>query len=197
MRREEKLGSPAEKEGSLGRVRPSGEQASAAGEPRASAPESAKALKAALRAAFPATTFSVRLSRGTGYGMCGVTWTDGPSVKLVEAVVAPFVGEGFDGMTDGSYGIDGRLPDGHRTGLRLINTGRLLSARFVRRLVQAIAEYWGGVEVIPDVIEHAGGSWSLTNGWSSPRPGIGQAWYDLIHRAAQDRQSVTREEVAA
>lgn len=36
----------------------------------ATAPESAKLLKAALRAAFPAVKFSVRLSRGTAYGWC-------------------------------------------------------------------------------------------------------------------------------
>ena len=58
----------------------------------ASAPESAKMLKAALHKAFPACRFSVRLSRGTGYGCAHVNWTDGPTVARVEPILRAYEG---------------------------------------------------------------------------------------------------------
>lgn len=57
-------------------------------------------LRRALKAAFPGTKFSVRLSRGTGYGNCHVSWTDGPTGDEVRTVTEQFRGQGFDGMTD-------------------------------------------------------------------------------------------------
>src|SRR5690348_4677246 len=107
----------------------------AATQPReyASAPESAKLLKQALRRAFPAVKFSVTLDRGTAYGCANVGWTDGPTTRLVDAVVAPFSGEGFDGMTDSSYHIRATLSDGRQSGLRLISTSRRVSPALARK----------------------------------------------------------------
>lgn len=58
-------------------------------------------LKAALRAAFPDTTFSVRESRGTGAGWFRVKWTDGPTYRAVMAVAGRYQSSYFDGSIDG------------------------------------------------------------------------------------------------
>lgn len=89
--------------------------------------ETSKLLKRELAKRFPATRFSVRLSRGTGWGNCHVSWTDGPTVKLVREVTRPFEGEGFDGSTDSTYHIDAKLSDGRQSGLSLILEERSIS----------------------------------------------------------------------
>jgi hypothetical protein len=61
--------------------------------------ESSKQLKRALRAAFPGTKFSVRMSTGTAYGNANVSW-EGPSTDDVEDVARAFTGATFDGMDD-------------------------------------------------------------------------------------------------
>lgn len=53
-------------------------------------PETSRAVKAALRKAFPGVKFSVRNSTGTGYGWLHATWTDGPTVREVDKVVNPY-----------------------------------------------------------------------------------------------------------
>lgn len=60
--------------------------------------ETAKLIRAALKAAFPATKFSVRCSRSGG--STGIYWTDGPTTKQVQAVSGEFESQGFDGMQD-------------------------------------------------------------------------------------------------
>lgn len=68
--------------------------------PRLSPQDTGKALRAALKAAFPETKFSVRMSRGTAYGSFDVDWTDGPTTEAVRAVTRLFVGRSFDGRDD-------------------------------------------------------------------------------------------------
>ena len=150
----------------------------------ASAPESAKALKRVLREAFPATTFSVKLSRGTGYGYCHVSWTDGPTVGVVDAVCAPFEGEGFDGMTDSSYSKFGTLPDGRATGLRGILTGRKISAALARRCVAQIAAYWG---VDPVEVTEGPCGFQVEAGHRRIREDVSHDWDSSIFRVAGDR----------
>lgn len=62
--------------------------------------ETAAALRKALRAAYPATKFSVRMSTGTAHGWLDVTYTDGPTHDQVRAVTDPFESSRFDGMSD-------------------------------------------------------------------------------------------------
>lgn len=61
--------------------------------------ESSKLLKKTLRASFPGTKFSVRMSRGTGYGTLYVSWS-GPSADDVSKVTDSFEGWQFDGVDD-------------------------------------------------------------------------------------------------
>lgn len=164
--------------------------------PAVSPAESSKLLKAALRKRFPATTFSVRIRN---YNTCDVTWTDGPTVALVDEIVRPFEGKGFDGMTDSTFYKDATLPDGRPSGLGLINTRRTISARFARRLVPAIAAYYG-IPVAPDVIEteKGGRGWELwlngvPMGFRMIRADGAPDWGTAVYRASNDRQTVTRE----
>ena len=64
--------------------------------------ETAAALRTALRGAHPGTKFSVRISRGTGYGWLDVSWTDGPTADQVRPILRAHEGRRFDG-TDDSY----------------------------------------------------------------------------------------------
>lgn len=62
-----------------------------------SAADTAKLIRQALKAAFPATKFRVRIARG---GATYIDWTDGPREADVAEVWGPFEQETFDGMQD-------------------------------------------------------------------------------------------------
>lgn len=85
--------------------------------------ESSALLKKRLRAAFPGTKFSVRLSKGTAYGNVNISWA-GPSTEAVREVADAFQGQGFDGMDDSTYSIETELTlgDGEvvESGLNLV-----------------------------------------------------------------------------
>jgi hypothetical protein len=75
--------------------------------------DTAKLIRATLKAKFPNTKFSVRTDKYAGGSSIRVRWTDGPTSKLVDAVIGAFAGSGFDGMTDYKYSVGARLmPDG-------------------------------------------------------------------------------------
>lgn len=78
-----------------------------------SAAETAKLLRTALRAAFPATTFSIRSETYAGGASINVRWTDGPARDAVEAITCQYRGSDFDGSIDMASGRDHwLLPDG-------------------------------------------------------------------------------------
>jgi conjugative element/phage-associated large polyvalent protein len=145
--------------------------------------ESAKLLKQALRARFPACEFSVRCSRGTGYGDCSVSWRDGPSVRLVEQVIASFEGESFDGMTDMRESRHVLLADGRRTGLRLINHQRTISPALARKAAAQVAAFYG--LPLPTITEE-NGSWQVDGDTQWVRSDIREYWSTLIYRAASN-----------
>ena len=62
--------------------------------------DTAKLLRKALKAEFPATRFSVRSSSYSGGASIRVEWTDGPTTKRVDRVAKQFAGASFDGMID-------------------------------------------------------------------------------------------------
>jgi len=152
---------------------------------RATAPESARILKQALQRAFPATKFSVRLGRGTGYGDCDVSWTDGPTTKAVEPITLPFEGQTFDGMTDMREYTRATLPDGRQSGLKLILTQRHVSVTLARKAAAQVARFYG-LEV-PKITETPGGYWQVENDSRFVRDDVREYWGTLIHRAASDR----------
>lgn len=151
----------------------------------------AKQLRADLRAAFPTTTFRVWCSHGTTYE---VQWTDGPTVARVKEITAGYETKGFDGMTDCQYYTPGQDSLGRPSKIGYIFERRTLSAAFVARLIQAVAEYWGGVDgPLPRPEEYQTGH--LCSRY--PRPDMahhGCDWQTLISRAAEDRSTVTRDD---
>jgi Large polyvalent protein associated domain 29 len=62
--------------------------------------DTAKLVRKALKSEFPGVKFSVRSSTYAGGASISVGWTDGPVVPDVDAVVEPYRGADFDGMTD-------------------------------------------------------------------------------------------------
>jgi hypothetical protein len=75
--------------------------------------DTAKMIRAQLKAKFPNTKFSVRTDKYAGGSSIRIRWTDGPTQDLVDAVVKSFAGSGFDGMTDYKYSVGAWLmPDG-------------------------------------------------------------------------------------
>ncbi|HZA71487.1 MAG TPA: LPD29 domain-containing protein [Propionibacteriaceae bacterium] len=65
--------------------------------------EVAKMMRPQLRRTFPGVKFSVRISRYSGGSSIDIRWTDGPTVKQVEAVTHAFQSARFDGMIDLQY----------------------------------------------------------------------------------------------
>ena len=172
-----------------------------------------KALRQALRVAFPACRFSVTGSRGTGYGWSRIGWTDGPTEAAVNAIAWRFFGSSFNGMTDGydSTGClfvwEGTL---YHAGGSGFNTHRKISAPFARRLLAQVADYYhiapDARPIIADRIEwDDGAGWSVV--WPDGRdagrapiyPGADyrREWYACIYEASHDRTRYQRDEVAA
>ena len=85
--------------------------------------DTAKLIRATLKAHFPGVKFSVRSDRYAGGSSIRVDWRDGPGQETVQAVVAPYASRGFDGMIDMAYCKGGWLyPDGS-AGLRTSQGG--------------------------------------------------------------------------
>ena len=75
--------------------------------------DTAKLIRKALKAEFPRVKFSVRSDSYAGGASVRISWTDGPTVDRVDAIVKPFESKSFDGMID--MAISKRhwlLPDG-------------------------------------------------------------------------------------
>lgn len=159
-----------------------------------------QAIRAALKISFPATKFSVTGSRGTGYGWSRIGWTDGPSVRRVEACVAPFFGSQFNGMIDGYdpthnyFTFKGVTYSAGGSGF---NTHRHISPAFARRLLAAVVEKYGDYNT-PQIVERVDyrgrPDWELSPTDSTP---LGSTRGDyhwthaaLMRRAAEDRTTL-------
>lgn len=93
--------------------------------------ETGKAIRRALREAFPGVKFSLRGSRGTGYGWFSLSWEDGPTFRQVDAVTNGFRSSYFDGMDDSTHSIPATMYAGadgvvreHRFHCSGVNTQR-------------------------------------------------------------------------
>jgi len=109
---------------------------------RLSTAETARLVRTALRAAFPAVKFSVRSSSYSMGSSVDVSWTDGPLSAAVDEVVRAYAGAGFDAMQDmktcrGPVQItDGRgRVQRVRLGADFVHTHRRISAELVARFV--------------------------------------------------------------
>jgi hypothetical protein len=62
--------------------------------------DTAKMIRKALKASFPATKFSVRSHSYSGGSSIDISWIDGPMESEVDAISKFYQGASFDGMTD-------------------------------------------------------------------------------------------------
>lgn len=62
--------------------------------------ETAKLLRANLKASFPGVKFSVRSNTYAGGASIDVSWTDGPTEAEADKVLQHYAGASFDGMID-------------------------------------------------------------------------------------------------
>lgn len=153
--------------------------------------ETAKLLRKALKAAFPATRFSVRSHTYAGGASIHVGWTDGPTTKRVDEVAQQFRGATFNGMQD--------LMEYHTTtwqgevvhmGADFVFTERKYSAGFLQRVLQAVGDRYhfptdgwdaGRLDREGDRVFPVGGTddyfWTLRN---------------VVRRGAEDRTELTR-----
>jgi hypothetical protein len=78
--------------------------------------ETAKLVRAALKAEFPGQKFSVRSSTYSGGASISVNWTDGPTTKEVDKILHRYEGKSFDASIDmGCYWQHWMMPDGTAT----------------------------------------------------------------------------------
>ena len=156
--------------------------------------DSLRALKAELRREFPTTNFSIRRSRGTGYGYVSVQWTDGPKADAVREICAHYEGERFDGMTDSAsplFTIDADAEGNLRRvchGIRGCLTSRHYSpelrADVLRRLIDRCAcpSLLDAERLVLRTLEDA----ELIRRCAHVR--LWGEWIDtLVHRALEDR----------
>lgn len=163
-------------------------------------------IRAMLKAAFPATKFSVRTERGVSAIRVG--WTDGPTCKRVEAITSRFEAGYFDGMTDSySYAKSSdRLIEWegvtYIASTCYMSTNRTLSAKLANACIAKIAAYWGGVKDLPTAIDTEWGykiADAYQNARDMVRPDldpIRDSWSSSIRRAAEDATAFLRKPLA-
>jgi hypothetical protein len=170
----------------------------------------AQVLRTVLKKAFPATKFSIVTERGSMVSSVRVKWTDGPTVREVEALCGPFEMGRFDGMTD-SYDYDKTedrqlLVNGvhYEAGCKYVFTVRHISPELANTCIKQVVEYWGGVEVVPVAVDGYDGfklaDQSLS--WKPIRPDLGgngcsdhYSWIASIRRCAENPSEFTRSTV--
>ncbi len=150
--------------------------------------DSAAWLKQELRRRFPATTFRVRGSRGTGAGYSYIAWTDGPSVRAVQEVTGQVEGTTFDGMTDSTTSHETRAQwcpkrqQWVRPWLRGIMENRTWSEAFLARVAEAVSKRYNAP--IPPRDQWRTAS-PFANAWSQQ-----DTWEAIVARAASDRTAL-------
>lgn len=151
--------------------------------------ETAKLLRAALKAAHPGVKFSVKSHTYSGGASIRVGWTDGPTAPTVDSLVRLYTGGSFDGMTDSmSYhdallaGPDG-MPERVHFGADFIFTERQTSAPFVDSLLPLIAE--NGHDNCPSQCDNCGNWMPAGARWMAPISGSGLGFCCSQRCAAQ------------
>lgn len=106
-----------------------------------SAKDTTRLIRQALKAAFPTTKFSVRLSAG---GSANIHWTDGPTVDAVNAIAGYYAGSTFDGMIDLRESITRQEGSEHvHYGVEFVLYHRTISAHALEIVVADLRERYG------------------------------------------------------
>lgn len=101
-----------------------------------SATEVASLIRRDLKAAYPGVKFSVRSRYFSMGSSVDIGWTDGPVTSDVDATIADYCAQGFDGMTDSTTNSGPvRLADGRLVRISAwISTHRDVSASLRARV---------------------------------------------------------------
>lgn len=106
--------------------------------------ETAKLVRAALKAKFPGVKFSVRSENYAGGASIRIHWVDGPLAVEVDAIAKKFEGATFDGMRDlkeyRSILVDG-VP--RRTHCDFVFTYREVTERAYREALAEVEAFYG------------------------------------------------------
>ena len=116
------------------------------GKQYATAADSAKLIRTEIKAAWPGVRFSVRSERST----VNVEWTDGPTIKQVEALPGKFEMGYFDGMDDSYKYTSAYIVDGVDYSVKYLFCHRNMSAEAEARFDELIRQYRGDLEGKPD-----------------------------------------------
>lgn len=118
--------------------------------------ETGTEIRRALRTAFPGVKFSLRGSRGTGYGWFSLSWVDGPTESQAGDVANSFRDSYFDGMADSTHAIPATMyadEDGvireHRYSCSGVNTSRSYSPE-AEAWARSYIDAHGGPETFTD-----------------------------------------------
>lgn len=103
--------------------------------------DTAKLVRKALKESFPGVKFGVRSSSYSGGASISVSWTDGPNIAQVDAVVDVFEGSYFDGSID-YKGSRYALMDGVQVsfGADSVSTSRKYSRAACERVARRFPE---------------------------------------------------------
>jgi hypothetical protein len=111
--------------------------------------EVAKLIRGDLKAKFSAQKFSVKSSRYAGGSSIDVSWQDGPTAGMVDAVIKHYAGASFDSMIDLKTSHTS-IHDGKpvRFGSDYVFSSRDYSVNAFTAAVKAEIEYWGVSEAV-------------------------------------------------
>lgn len=113
--------------------------------------DTAKLVRAALKAEYPAMTFKVRISRYSGGSSVDVKWIDGPTDAMVKRTLEPYRGDYFDGMIDYHGGVVREVEGQHVQYMGSIGTTREYSPQLLLAVAEREARRFG--KPVPRLIE--------------------------------------------
>ncbi len=139
--------------------------------------ETAKLVRAALKAAFPAVKFSVKSHTYSMGASINVSWTDGPTDQRVRDIVRQFEGADFDGMQDMQIQRPPMNLDGEsvHSGADYIHCRREMSDKHWTQVAATVAKYYG-VEMP-----------TREQSTNMRVPQAGEYFSTLVYRATHDR----------
>lgn len=145
--------------------------------------QTAKLIRAALKAAFPTVKFSVRSNTYSGGASIDVTWTDGPTDAMVQKITEQFAGATFDAMADLKNYHDSEL-NGERVhfGADFVFTRRQISPELMTRVAERVCKKYG--VSVPQIMPGHSGAWIDRSGPPVFSGGLESAG-DLVYSEAR------------
>lgn len=129
----------------------------------------AKNIRAELKAAFPGIKFAVRTERYTGGTSLNVTWTDGPTTEMVDAIAGKYQEGSFNGMED-IYEYGNRVFTDIFGGAKYVFAQRARSDALVIEAIAAVAAKFGAEPLsIEDYRQGGAWRWVTADGYSLDR----------------------------